>query len=506
MNKRHLLIKTALCSLCGMYMPLIYAASIQENAHSVKQNLQSWFSPKSDDQFKTVDLKQLSNFDVDTSKYDDLPVIGLQSSGDPQSTVLAVNPASAFSRSLDLSEAIKIAVQRHPEISQNIASLASQNASIDVAKAAYYPQLSGGISTGDMTSGERGQQLLSLNATQMVYDFGKTKSSVDLQQAKLALQQAEVLVAIDDISLEVANAIVNLKRYEEVCRIAEQQIAGIAKIAEIADLRANAGISSQADPVQAQSYLESAQSNLIVQQTQLRQYQQKLRTLLGFDVSKVDWQIPESLVKDSRIYQAPEFNTIPGIISAQAEVNVAKIQKKQTDLTRYPTLNVVGTLSQAVNGINPNNNKDNGLYSTVKLEASSNFFQGGAIGAQSRAASYAEEAAKAKVQNSYLDILEQIRMTEEQVQNKQRQMQILVARQATTTRTKELYQEQYKLGTRTVVDLLNAEQAIHSANMEIENARYDIYASLIQLIATTGRSRDVYHLNQLSIQGFEVQP
>ncbi|MCH4248737.1 MAG: TolC family protein [Acinetobacter populi] len=489
-----------------MYMPLIYAASIQENAHSVKQNLQSWFSPKSDDQFKTVDLKQLSNFDVDTSKYDDLPVIGLQSSGDPQSTVLAVNPASAFSRSLDLSEAIKIAVQRHPEISQNIASLASQNASIDVAKAAYYPQLSGGISTGDMTSGERGQQLLSLNATQMVYDFGKTKSSVDLQQAKLALQQAEVLVAIDDISLEVANAIVNLKRYEEVCRIAEQQIAGIAKIAEIADLRANAGISSQADPVQAQSYLESAQSNLIVQQTQLRQYQQKLRTLLGFDVSKVDWQIPESLVKDSRIYQAPEFNTIPGIISAQAEVNVAKIQKKQTDLTRYPTLNVVGTLSQAVNGINPNNNKDNGLYSTVKLEASSNFFQGGAIGAQSRAASYAEEAAKAKVQNSYLDILEQIRMTEEQVQNKQRQMQILVARQATTTRTKELYQEQYKLGTRTVVDLLNAEQAIHSANMEIENARYDIYASLIQLIATTGRSRDVYHLNQLSIQGFEVQP
>ncbi|NEU33704.1 TolC family protein, partial [bacterium LRH843] len=113
------------------------------------------------------------------------------------------------------------------------------------------------------------------------------------------------------------------------------------------------------------------------------------------------------------------------------------------------------------------------------FEASSNFFQGGSVGAQSRAASYAEEAAKAKVQNSYMDILEQIRMTEEQVTNKQRQMQVLVARQSTTTRTKELYQEQYKLGTRTVVDLLNAEQAIHSANMEIENNRYDIYANLV---------------------------
>lgn len=89
---------------------------------------------------------------------------------------------SPTSRTLDISEAVKIAVQRHPEISQNIASLASQNANIDVAKAAYYPQLSGGISTGDMTSGERGRQLLSLNATQMVYDFGKVKSSVDIQK------------------------------------------------------------------------------------------------------------------------------------------------------------------------------------------------------------------------------------------------------------------------------------------------------------------------------------
>ncbi|EMO3696143.1 TolC family protein [Acinetobacter baumannii] len=504
MNKRDVLIKTSLCSLLSLYMPLLYAASGQEIATSLKDNLQGVFTPKSDDHFNKVDLKQLSNFDVDTSKFDELPVIGSTHSNTVNTGGLSL--VSPTSRTLDISEAVKIAVQRHPEISQNIASLASQNANIDVAKAAYYPQLSGGISTGDMTSGERGRQLLSLNATQMVYDFGKVKSSVDIQKARLALQQAQVLVKIDEVALEVASAIVNLKRYEEVCRIAQQQVDGIARIAEIANLRANAGISSQADPVQAKSYLEASQSNLIAQQTQLRLYQQKLRTLLGFDISRINWKIPENVVTESKIFEAPKINTIPTIMSAQAEVNVAKAQKTQTDLSRYPTLNLVGTLSQALNGVNPNNNKDDGFDSSIKFEASSNFFQGGSVGAQSRAASYAEEAAKAKVQNSYMDILEQIRMTEEQVTNKQRQMQVLVARQSTTTRTKELYQEQYKLGTRTVVDLLNAEQAIHSANMEIENNRYDIYANLVQLISTTGQSRDVYHLNRLSIQGVEVQP
>ena len=102
--------------------------------------------------------------------------------------------------------------------------------------------------------------------------------------------------------------------------------------------------------------------------------------------------------------------------------------------------------------------------------------------------------------------MDQTRLAREQIENKQRQMQVLVAQQQTTVRTKELYQEQYKLGTRTVVDLLNAEQQIHSANQQIESARYDIYDSIVQFIAASGKSRDVYGLNNLSIQGVEIQP
>ncbi len=49
-------------------------------------------------------------------------------------------------------------------------------ANIDVANAAYYPQISGGLGTADLTKGERGRQLFSLNATQMLYDFGKVKT------------------------------------------------------------------------------------------------------------------------------------------------------------------------------------------------------------------------------------------------------------------------------------------------------------------------------------------
>ncbi len=273
-----------------------------------------------------------------------------------------------------------------------------------------------------------------------------------------------MLGSLDQIVFEVADAIVNIKRYQQITQIAQQQIQGIGRIAEVANLHARAGISSKADPIQAQSNLEAAQSNLIVQRTQLRQYQQRLCTLLGFDVSIVEWDIP------------------------------------------YPTISLKGSLSQAMNGRNPNNNEDDGFCNSVMTEVSSNLYRGGATRSQTRAASYAEEAARAQVNTVYLDVLDQVRLIREQIENKQKQMGVLSQRRATTVRTKELYQEQYKLGTRTVVDLLNAEQAIHSAAQEIESARYDIYSAIVQYIQVTGRTRDIYALNSISIQGFEVQP
>lgn len=52
------------------------------------------------------------------------------------------------------------------------------------------------------------------------------------------------------------------------------------------------------------------------------------------------------------------------------------------------------------------------------IEASSNFIRG-AVRSQARAASYAEEAARAQVNTVYLDVLDQVRLIREQIENKQ---------------------------------------------------------------------------------------
>jgi len=250
-----------LFSIALLSVPITHAETPSEQYHTLKNNLSQLFAPKSNEDFKIANMQRLSNFSFNPSNVE-LPVVGA-------SHAIDTVPSALWQSQLKvLKDAVKVVVQRNPEISQTLATLAAQNANIDVAKAGYYPQITGGVNTGDLTKkSARGQQILALNATQMLFDFGKVKSGVNTEQAKLSLEQAKVLIKIDDISLDVAQTIINIQRYQKLIQIANQQISGIRRIQEMADLRANAGISSQADPVQAQSYLQSAQSALIAQQS-----------------------------------------------------------------------------------------------------------------------------------------------------------------------------------------------------------------------------------------------
>ncbi|WP_335978025.1 TolC family protein, partial [Acinetobacter calcoaceticus] len=145
---------------------------------SLTKKVSQLFKPTPDESYRSVDFQKLSNLGFDQSQFQ-----RLENDGNylPTSTAMWNNQVS-------LIDAIQYAVQRNPNISQAISTLAGQNAGIDFAKAGYYPQLSGGISTGDLSSGERGRQLLTLSATQMLFDFGKVKSGVSVQQAKVQVE------------------------------------------------------------------------------------------------------------------------------------------------------------------------------------------------------------------------------------------------------------------------------------------------------------------------------
>ena len=148
--------------LLPLSVSLAHAESSPHYFANLKNGLGQLIAPKPTRSAHTIDITSLGHYSLDTSKVTELPQITRPQSGQPalSSTITAGIP-----KTMNVVEAVYRAVQHRSEMTPSISKLSAQAANIDVARSGYYPQVSGGIGTGDLTSGERGRQMISLNAT-----------------------------------------------------------------------------------------------------------------------------------------------------------------------------------------------------------------------------------------------------------------------------------------------------------------------------------------------------
>lgn len=425
-----------------------------------------------------------------------------------------MSPSKAFDMPvvagpLELTVAVQLAVGRHPSIGDAIATLLQHEGGVDVARAGYYPQVRvgvGGSRSNGAATARSGTQA-SISASQMLYDFGKVSGAVKQSEAQVLRQQAMVLKQLDAVALEAAQAVVQVHRYQTLLDIAKDQVQAVEKVMETAQLRASAGISTQSDPIQAESRVDSARANRLQVQTQLAQWRERLRTLLGGAVPQVIDPLPDQLARSISMDIVPDDGLLPDVLVARAERQAATAQIDIARAQRYPTLSLDASANKAMAGTNANSNApERGLNHSIALNLSSVLYQGGALDAQVRSAIAAEEAAGQRVETARLRAGDQARSFREQIIGAQARLGALASRKRTIAIARDLYREQYKLGTRSILDLLNAEQEIYQAAAEEEAVQHDLWDQRIAYIGATGQTREVYGLNNQTIQGMDVRP
>jgi adhesin transport system outer membrane protein len=418
--------------------------------------------------------------------------------------------APASTQPLALNEAVRQAVARHPSISDAIATLAQQAGGVDVARAGYYPQVrvgvGGGTSSAPASQGGRTGTVASASVSQMLYDFGKVDGAVAQSEALVRRQQAGILKQIDAVAQQAAEAVVMAHRYQSLYAIAQDQVQAVEAVLETARLRANAGISTRADPIQAESRVDSARANLLQVKSQLAQWRERLGTLLGRSVPPLMAQLPDGLAHTLRVDALPDSSLLPEVLVAEAERRAASAQLDIARAQRYPTLSIDASVNKAVGGVNPATLERNGTYHTVMFNLSSVIYQGGALDAQVRAATAAEDAARLRIETARLNAGDQARNFREQVIGAQARLGVLADRRRSIVEARNLYREQYTLGTRSILDLLNAEQEIYQAAAEQEAVLHDLWASRVGYIGATGQARAFYGLDNTTVQGMELLP
>lgn len=400
---------------------------------------------------------------------------------------------------LTMNAAVRQALAWHPSISQAEASLNARGEAIAVARAGYLPRISAGVGSGyDNRLGANWRPRPQLSGSQMLYDFGKTASAVDSAQAGTRVGQADVLLAIDGLIRDTAYAVIEAQRSAALHVIATEQAGRIREISDLVANRFGKGATTRSDALQAQSRVAAAEATLAQIEAERRRWTSNLAYLLGSDAppETIDPAVPERLMQGCRRAGQPDPR-LPAVLRAEAQRDQAAADLRRSKAERLPTIALAG--DAAADPAGPFGRRS--AYS-FGLSVTRDLIGGSAVAARVRGADYALAAADAAVLQARNDNAQQLAEARQQIASLEALLATVTERQANMVETGKLYRLQYlDMGTRTLVDLLNAEQELQQARFDAVNTAHDLRRLAVDCLYHSGRVRDGFGLAGSTIGG-----
>lgn len=379
---------------------------------------------------------------------------------------------------VDLRHAVERAIVQHPSLLSARGRHESSLENIDVARSQYYPQVSGGLGS-DYNRYRNGRydesylHSINLNVTQVVYDFGKISSAVDKAQYAAGAALAQAGLTTEQVAREASRAVIEAVRYSRLSELAAEQAEQVERITELVQHRAQMGASTQSDVLQARSRLDAIQAQRVVLETQHEGWLRDLTLILGY----------ETVITQAQVGDPPaglqQVCTSPVDTESSPEVQIAKMNELQAaadlELSEAQSLPTLQIQAQASRPLNASPAYGSPYETSINLNFSMPFYQGGGLSASKRAAAGALRAARAETSHVRLRLQQQMADLSSRHRGMQGRAAMLEDRVRNIHGTKDLYRRQYvDLGTRSLLDLLNAEQEHHQARVELANNELDL--------------------------------
>ncbi|NWL79032.1 channel protein TolC [Pseudomonas taiwanensis] len=397
-----------------------------------------------------------------------------------------------------LSEAMQRAMDVHPEIQAGVNSRLSADKQLRAAKGGYLPSvdLLGGYgregtdntttrATGNdhwktMTRGES-----SLRLQQMVFDGFATQNEVGRQQATVNSRAYSLMGTSERTALDVAQVYIDVLRREEMVRLAQANLRSHERIFDQISLRSERGVGRLADQDQAEARLAQARNNLITEQTNLNDARTNYYSVVGMDPADLSepaglpGQLPESLEGARQTLLANS----PILRSAESDVAAAEKQYDAAKSFFYPRFDA--ELSRgADNDIDGEDGHVNEWQAMLRMRY--NLFAGGSNKADLESKAYQINEAL-DIRNNALRVLnEELGLSWNALGNAREQLPIAQQYVDYSTRVRESYQQQFSIGERTLLDLLDSENELFTASRRLVDLRYTELFTQYRIKATIG--------------------
>jgi len=393
----------------------------------------------------------------------------------------------ASPRATTLPESAAQALATRPDIEERLALQEAARAAVDVALAPYEPTIDLAAFAGGRWEQElRFQGEASLAARQILFDGFGTEAGVEAAEAKLAAARGQVAESTALVALEAARAHLDVLRCEALARIAADNLEVLRRLSGQVRRLVSGGRLTEADGAQARTRVALAEADLAERLGALAVAVARYVAVVG--VAPEDLVAPP-LPDDLRPATEAEavaaaLEAHPSLIAAQAQVAERQAGVKEAQSSFYPQANALAeaTVDRNVRDLD---NQRAGVF--LGGEVTWNLYAGGADTARVAGAEAETRAAGFALDEQRRLVGEEAMVAYRRLLAAEAQAAPLSDAEAASRRLYAAYAQQFEAGTRSLLDLLDAEGERTGAALRGADLRMRLALAHYELLYATGR-------------------
>ncbi|OLQ94036.1 agglutination protein [Vibrio ponticus] len=400
-----------------------------------------------------------------------------------------------------LEQAVSLTITNNPEIKASYNEFVSKYYEAEAAEGAYLPKLDLDAGIGhesvDLASGienDLTRKEATLSLSQLIWDGNSTINDMSRTAADAESVRYQLLADASDMALEVTRIYLDATKALEVLQLSEANLAVHKEIHRDIKRRVESGIGSTADLSQVEARIAKAHGNLIAAQNNLFDVHTQFKRLVG--------QAPQGL-----IFPRADENALPHTLDeglelanqnhpvikiAQVDVDSARYQFQQRKGTYYPTISIEAnqTWRDDAGGIEGQSDEF-----AAMLRLRYNLFNGGSDKDLADSAAYQLNKAKDFRDRTFRSVEEGLRLSWSALDLTVQQKDFLADHVDSASETVIAYQKQYKIGKRTLLDVLNTENELFEARKGYLDAKYAEQFAKYRVFNATGSLLDALRVD-----------
>ncbi|MEH6585123.1 MAG: TolC family outer membrane protein [Halioglobus sp.] len=334
--------------------------------------------------------------------------------------------------------------------------------------------------------GDYSRDATRFSITQMLFDGFATRDQVaSLGFAKLS-RYYDFKRASEEVGLEAAQAYLDTVKYQRLVQFAEDNYIVHRNVFEKIEERTGGGVSQGVDAEQASARVALAESNLVTEITNLHdvmmRFQRVVGNLPGDDLelpSVPAGQIPE--LRETALEMA--YQRSPVINASIENLRASQESLNATNAPMMPRLDLRyrNEVEHDTDGLDGRFDEE-----AVEVVLSYNLWRGGSDSARKREYYNLYNAAIEERKQACLNVRQDVTIAFNDVEALERQVDVLQRNLISQDKTRRAYRDQFDIGQRTLLDLLDSQNEYFDTQRAHTSAVTDLGVAQARTLANMG--------------------